>query len=221
MLTRTAYRMLGSLTDAEDIVQDAFVRWLRTDRAAVREPGAFLRRVVVRLCLDRLGSAQYRHEDYVGLWLPEPVLEGTFDEIDDVTLPLMVALERLTPLERAAFLLHDVFGLSFAEVARTIGRGAATCRQLASRARGHVRAERTRYRMSREQGLEIAEAFFAASRDGDLERLRVLLATDVAIHVDGGGKVAPRCPVSTTRCGSSRRSAGCSDASAHACFVTP
>jgi RNA polymerase sigma-70 factor (ECF subfamily) len=110
------------------------------------------------------------------------------DEIDDVTLPLMMALERLSPLERAAFLLHDVFGVSFEEIAETIGREAATCRQLASRARTHVRAARPRFHMPKERGLEIAAAFFAASRSGDMQQLRSLLAADVTVHADGGGK---------------------------------
>ncbi|GLS17173.1 hypothetical protein GCM10007874_01880 [Labrys miyagiensis] len=120
-LTRIAYRMLGSVADAEDVVQDAFLRWLAADRETVREPAAFLTRVVTRLCLDQLKSARHRRETYVGPWLPEPVLE-TEDEVEDVTLPLLLALERLTPLERAAFLLHDVFGLGFEEVSETIGR---------------------------------------------------------------------------------------------------
>ncbi|UVK46647.1 sigma-70 family RNA polymerase sigma factor [Mesorhizobium sp. AR07] len=189
-LLRAAYRMLASVADAEDIVQDAFLRWIDADRAAVREPEAFLRSVVTRLCLDHMKSARKRREDYVGLWLPEPVFEGAFDEADDITLPLMVALERLTPLERAAFLLHDVFGLSFSEIAETIDRDPAACRQLASRARVHVRSERTRFRTPRQRGLELAEAFFAASRDGDLQALRAMLVSDVAVYADGGGKVA-------------------------------
>jgi RNA polymerase sigma-70 factor (ECF subfamily) len=110
------------------------------------------------------------------------------DEIDDVTLPLMLALERLSPLERAAFLLHDVFGVGFDEIAETIGREPAACRQLASRARSHVRAARPRFQMPKERGLEIAAAFFTASRNGDMDRLRSLLAADVAVHSDGGGK---------------------------------
>jgi RNA polymerase sigma-70 factor, ECF subfamily len=171
-LVRVAYRMLGSVADAEDVLQDAFLRWLDVDRNAVREPEAFLRRVVTRLCLDRLKSVRRGRETYVGPWLPEPVVESAEDEIDDVTLPLLMALERLSPLERAAFLLHDVFGLGFEEVAATIGREPAACRQLASRARDHVRADRPRYPVPRERGLEIAEAFFAASRDGDMDRLR-------------------------------------------------
>lgn len=187
-LTRIAYRMLGSVADAEDVVQDAFLRWMGADRAAIREPEAFLRRVVTRLCLDQLKSARARRETYVGPWLPEPVVEEEA-EADDVTLPLMLALERLTPLERAAFLLHDVFGLPFDEIAETIGRDAAAARQLASRARTHVRAARPRFDMPKEKGLEIAAAFFHASRSGDMSALRGLLADDVSVYSDGGGKV--------------------------------
>jgi RNA polymerase sigma-70 factor, ECF subfamily len=196
-LVRVAYRMLGSVADAEDVLQDAFLRWLDVDRNAVREPEAFLRRVVTRLCLDRLKSVRRGRETYVGPWLPEPVVESGEDELDDdVTLPLLMAMERLSPLERAAFLLHDVFGLDFEEVAATIGREPAACRQLASRARAHVRANRPRYPVARKRGLEIAEAFFAASRDGDMVRLRALLAADVTVYTDGGGKVpARRAPV--------------------------
>ena len=186
MLARVAYRMLGSVADAEDVVQEAYLRWAAADRAVVRSPGAFLRRVVTRLCLDQLKSARARREEYWGPWLPDPVVEP--EETDDVTLPLMLALERLSPLERAAFLLHDVFGQSFDEVAETIGRDPAACRQLAARARDHVRAERPRYPVERDQGAAIAEAFFAASRSGDMTRLGDLLAEGVVLYSDGGGK---------------------------------
>jgi RNA polymerase sigma-70 factor, ECF subfamily len=188
-LTRIAYRMLGSVADAEDVVQEAFLRWLDADRGAVREPEAYLRRIVTRLCLDQLKSARRRRETYIGPWLPEPVVEAAEDETDDLTLPLMLALDRLSPLERAAFLLHDVFGVGFEEVALTLGRAPATCRQLASRARVHIRAARPRFPMPRERGLEMAAAFFAASRNGDMQSLRSLLAADVTACVDGGGKV--------------------------------
>ncbi len=189
-LIRIAYQMLGSVAEAEDVVQDAFLRWLDADRAAVREPEAFLRRTVTRLCLDVMKSARRRRETYVGPWLPEPVVDTQADEVEDVTLPLMMALERLSPLERAAFLLHDVFGAGFDEIAESLGRDEAACRQLASRARTHVRAQRPRFRIPKEQGLAIAEAFFAASRGGDLTALRSLLAADVVAHADGGGKRA-------------------------------
>ncbi|WP_409574680.1 sigma-70 family RNA polymerase sigma factor [Sphingopyxis sp. PET50] len=178
--------MLGSVADAEDVVQDAFLRWLGTDRGAVQEPAAFLRRTVTRLCLDQIKSAKNRRETYIGPWLPDPLVEE--EEADDVTLPLMLALERLSPLERAAFLLHDVFGVGFEEVAKTIDRDPAAARQLAARARTHVRDARPRYKLEKQQGVEIANAFFAASRSGDMGALGALLAADVGMWSDGGGK---------------------------------
>jgi len=185
-LMRVAYRMLGSVADAEDAVQEAFIRWMKADRGEVREPEAFLRRSVTRLCLDQLKSARRQRETYVGPWLPDPVVEEEQEE--DVALPLMLALERLSPLERAAFLLHDVFGLEFEEVAATIQRDPAACRQLAARARAHVREARPRFRLEKQRGLELAEAFFAASRSGDMKALGAMLAADVSVHADGGGK---------------------------------
>lgn len=185
-LMRVAYRMLGSVSDAEDVVQEAFIRWMGTDRSQVREPEAFLRRTVTRLCLDQLKSARHKRETYIGPWLPEPIVEE--DDLEDVTLPLMLVLERLSPLERAAFLLHDVFGLEFEEVATAIERDSAACRQLAARARGHVRQARPRFKVEKQRGLDIAEAFFAASRSGDMQALGALLTADVSSHADGGGK---------------------------------
>jgi len=188
-LTRVAYRMLGSMADAEDVVQEAFIRWMAADRASVDLPEAWLRRTVTRLALDQLKSARRKRETYLGPWLPEPVVEAEDEaEADDVTLPLLLALERLSPLERAAFLLHDVFGASFEEVAETLGREEAAVRQLASRARSHVRESRPRFDVPREKGRQIAEAFFAASRSGDMAGLQALLAADVVMHSDGGGK---------------------------------
>lgn len=185
-LLRRAYRMLGSVADAEDIVQEAWLRWARAERGAVRVPEAFLRRIVTRLCLDQLKSARVRREQYVGPWLPDPLIEPEVAE--DVTLPLMLALERLSPLERAAFLLHDVFGESFDEVSEHLGREPAACRQLAARAREHVRAEKPRFPLEPARGIEIAEAFLAASRGGELARLGALLSRDVKFYSDGGGK---------------------------------
>ena len=185
-LIRLAYRMLGSVAEAEDIVQDAYIRWHQADRAAVREPAAYLSRTITRLCLDHLNSARVRRETYVGPWLPEPVLEPEPEE-DDLSLTLMMALERLSPLERAAFLLHDVFGLGFDEIAATLGREPAACRQLAARARKNVRAAKPRYRVPPDEGRRMAEAFFTASRSGDVEALRTLLAEDVIAYTDGGG----------------------------------
>jgi RNA polymerase sigma-70 factor, ECF subfamily len=185
-LMRVAYRMLGSVADAEDVVQEAFIRWMGADRGELREPEAFLRRTVTRLCLDQLKSARRQRETYVGPWLPDPVVEE--EEEEDVTLPLMLALERLSPLERAAFLLHDVFGLGFEEVAATIQRDPAACRQLATRARTHVREARPRFQVDKRRGLELAGAFFSASRSGDMKALGAMLAADVSVHADGGGK---------------------------------
>ncbi|MDB5724044.1 MAG: polymerase, sigma-24 subunit, subfamily [Novosphingobium sp.] len=185
-LLRVAYRMIGSLTDAEDLVQEAFIRWAETDRAAVRVPAAFLRRVVTRLCLDHLKSARVQRETYAGPWLPEPVVEE--EPVEDITLPLMLALERLSPLERAAFLLHDVFGESYEEIALSLGREAAACRQLAARARANVQMERPRYVVDRAHGLEVAAAFFQASRGGGIANLSALLSQDARFHSDGGGK---------------------------------
>lgn len=185
-LLRVAYRMIGSMTDAEDLMQEAFIRWAETDRAAVRVPAAFLRRVVTRLCLDHLKSARVQRETYAGPWLPEPVVEA--EPIEDVTLPLMLALERLSPLERAAFLLHDVFGESYEEIAVSLGREEAACRQLAARARANVQMERPRYVVDRTHGLEVAAAFFQAARGGGIANLSALLTDDARFHSDGGGK---------------------------------
>lgn len=185
-LLRVTYRMLGSMADAEDVLQEAWLRWSGTDQDAVKVPGAFLRRVVTRLCLDNMKSARVRRVEYVGPWLPDPVLET--DPVEDVTLPLMLALERLSPLERAAFLLHDVFGESFDDIAESLGRGPAACRQLAARARDHVRAEKPRFPVERKHGLEIAQTFFAASRSGEIGHLGQMLAEDVSFYSDGGGK---------------------------------
>lgn len=185
-LMRVAYRMLGSVADAEDVLQEAFIRWIGTERDVVREPEAFLRRTVTRLCLDQLKSARRQREVYVGPWLPEPVVEDELEE--DITLPLLLALERLSPLERAAFLLHDVFNLGFDEIATTLRRDPAACRQLAKRARAHVQEARPRFRIERQRGLELAQAFYSASRSGDTGTLGAMLAEDVSMHTDGGGK---------------------------------
>lgn len=190
-LVRLAYRMLGSVADAEDIVQDAWLRWLAVDRDAVREPAAFLRTIVVRLCVNELTSARRRRETYIGPWLPEPIFDPEDGDLaDDITLPLMLALERLSPLERAAFLLHDVFGMDFDTVSEAIGREAAACRKLASRARAHIHDARPRFAIGKEQGRRLAAAFFMASRTGDMAALCRMLAEDVVTYADGGGKVS-------------------------------
>jgi RNA polymerase sigma factor (sigma-70 family) len=190
-LTRLAYRMTGSLTEAEDVMQDAWLRWVGVEGGIVSPP-AYLTRIVTRLCLDRRRSAQARRETYVGPWLPDPLVGSVEpDEMmaDDVTVTLMLALERLSPLERAAFLLHDVFDVPLTEVAITLNREPAAVRQLAARARKHVRAARPRFNVEPADADRITRAFFAAARDGDVAALSVLLARNVEIHTDGGGKI--------------------------------
>ena len=190
-LLRLAYRMTGSFAEAEDVVQDAWLRWSRVEES-VDQPSAYLTRIATRLCLDRMRSARARHETYVGAWLPDPLVGGTEDaepQADDITLTLMLALERLSPLERAAFLLHDVFGVALNEVAGTLDRDAAAVRQLASRARRHVQEAKPRYAVEQAEAERITRAFFAAARDGDVAGLRSMLAEDVVLMSDGGGKV--------------------------------
>jgi RNA polymerase sigma-70 factor (ECF subfamily) len=179
--------MLGSLAEAEDAVQEAWLRY-QGALAKVENPEAFLARITTRICLDALKSARHRRETNVGPWLPEPICDTGEQVSDDVTLTLMLALERLSPLERAAFLLHDVFGVGLDEVARALEREPAACRKLASRAREHVRDARPRYPMSEEEGDRIAAAFHVASRAGDVAGLQRLLADDVTFYSDGGGK---------------------------------
>jgi RNA polymerase sigma-70 factor (ECF subfamily) len=184
-----AYRMLGSVAEADDVVQDAFLRWREVDRSAVDEPRAYLARVVSRLCLDRMRSASRRREQYVGIWLPEPVVAEPAESLaDDLSVALLLALERLSPLERAAFLLHDVFDMDYVAVADAIGRNEAACRQLAARAREHVRDERRRYPPSDTEARTVADAFVAAVLTGDTERLARTLAEGAVLYGDGGGK---------------------------------
>lgn len=195
-LTGLAYRMLGSRAEAEDVVQDAYLRWHAADRAAIEEPRRYLGTVVTRLCLDRMKSAKARREIYVGQWLPEPVVDETFDDgsagelAHDISVALMLLLERLSPLERASFLLHDVFGLDFSEVSRTLGRNEAACRQLAARAREHIETGRPRFSASPEEGRRLAAAFQAAAASADTKALARLLADDAVLYTDGGGKRA-------------------------------
>lgn len=190
-LTRLAYRMTGSLTEAEDVVQDAWLRWAVVD-GGIESPPAYLTRIVTRLCLDRSRSARAQRETYVGPWLPDPLVgsvELSETVSDDITVTLMLALERLSPLERAAFVLHDVFDVPLSEVAITLDREPAAVRQLASRARKHLRGARPRFNIEPADAERITRAFFAAARDGDVAALSALLAENVEIHSDGGGKV--------------------------------
>jgi RNA polymerase sigma-70 factor (ECF subfamily) len=184
-----AYRMLGSVAEADDVVQDAFLRWREVDRAAVDEPRGYLARIVSRLCLDRMKAASHRREQYVGFWLPEPVVAAPAASLaDDLSVALLLALERLSPLERAAFLLHDVFDMDYAAVGDAIGRNEAACRQLAARAREHVRDERPRYQPNDAEAQSVVDAFMAAAVTGDTDQLARTLAEGAVFYGDGGGK---------------------------------
>jgi DNA-directed RNA polymerase specialized sigma24 family protein len=210
-LLSLAFRMLGTVAEAEDAVQETYIRWYRLsegERAEIRVPRAWLTRAASRICLNVLGSARRRHEEYVGPWLPEPVPSLAFpagttpqDPLDRVTLDdsvstaLLVVLESMTPAERVAFVLHDVFAVPFPEVAEAVGRTPAACRQLATSARRRTRADRSR-RASRSEHDDIVRAFAAAARSGDIAGLVAVLDPDVVLRSDGGGRVtAARRPV--------------------------
>src|SRR5262245_30596082 len=199
-----AYRMLGSMADAEDAVQEAYLRWHATDRDNVLDPRAYLMPTTTRICLDLLTSARARREEYVVPWLPEPILDtaalapdSRTELAEDLSIALLMTLERLSPLERAAFLLHDVFDFSFDDVAAALERSEAACRRLASRARAHVRESRPKGTSASpvrpgeidSRHAALLSAFTAASQAGDLNAITKLLASDVRVVVDGGGKV--------------------------------
>jgi RNA polymerase sigma-70 factor, ECF subfamily len=198
LLFSLAYRMLASVSEAEDVVQEAFLRYRRArdEGAAVASPKAYLSAIVTRLAIDELRSARARRETYSGQWLPEPLLtdEGAGDpavlaeQADSLSMAFLLLLERLTPAERAVFLLHDVFGYGYDEVAGIVGRSEANCRQIALRARRHVEAEKPRFEASRRERDELAARFFAAAGEGDVDGLVGLLAQDVVVVGDGGGK---------------------------------
>ncbi len=199
-----AYRMLGSMAEAEDAVQEAYLRWHDTDRNRVEQPRAFLMTTTTRICLDVLKSARMKREEYVGPWLPDPVTDtaslapdSQTELAEDLSVALLLALDRLSPLERAAFLLHDVFDYSFSQVAAALDRNEAACRQLASRARARVREARPKG-LTPPRGAstsidpkheKLLTAFIGAARSGDIETLTRLLASDARLVTDGGGKV--------------------------------
>ena len=200
-----AYRMLGSMADAEDAVQETYLRWHATEREKVADARAFLMTTTTRICLDILTSARARREEYVGPWLPEPVLDtaalapdSRTELAEDLSIALLLTLERLSPLERAAFLLHEVFDFSFGEVAAALDRSEAACRQLAARARAHVREVRPRGAIAAEahaggmdaKHAELLSTFVQATQSGDLDGLTKLLASDVRVVTDGGGRAA-------------------------------
>ncbi|WP_268257180.1 RNA polymerase sigma-70 factor [Streptomyces zaomyceticus] len=198
MLLGVAYRMLGRAADAEDVVQEAWLRWTAEDRAEVREPRAFLVRITTRLAIDRLRQAQTRRESYVGPWLPEPVVTDFGPSVpdtaerallaDSVSLAVLVVLESLSPLERAVFVLREAFGFPFAEIATTLDRSEAAVRQLAGRARRHVDEGKPRYDVDPVERRDLTERFLSAAAGGDLGDLLALLAPDVRLVGDSGGK---------------------------------
>ncbi|MFE5023422.1 RNA polymerase sigma-70 factor [Streptomyces sp. NPDC056656] len=198
VLMGVAYRMLGRVADAEDVVQDAWLRWARADRDEVREPRAYLVRVATRLAIDRLRQAQTRREAYVGPWLPEPLVTDFGPTAPDtaeaavlaesVSLAVLVVLESLSPLERAVFVLREAFGFPFAEIATTLERSESAVRQLAGRARKHVDERRPRFDVDPVEQRDLTERFLAAATGGDLEGLMALLAPDARLVGDSGGK---------------------------------
>ncbi len=198
LLFSIAYRMLGSVADAEDVVQETHLRYERAiaDGAVIESPKAYLSAVATRLAIDELRSARRRRENYSGQWLPEPLLTDDGDDdpalaaeqSDSLSMAFLLLLERLGPVERAVFLLHDVFGYEHREIAQIVDRTEANCRQLARRARQRVHEDRPRFDTSREERARLAERFFAAVGDGDVDGLVELLAADVAVYGDGGGK---------------------------------
>ncbi len=193
-LQALAYRMLGTWSDVDDVVQDAFLRV--RDGASLDDPRTYLRRIVTRLCLDRVKSARARREQYVGFWLPEPVIGAELEwetspveQQQDVSFALMLMLQRLSPLERAAFILRDVFDADYSEIADALDRSEQACRQLASRARTQVRALRSRYQPTQAQIDDVLAAFLQASQTGDPAPLRAVLTSDALLLTDSGGKV--------------------------------
>jgi RNA polymerase sigma-70 factor (ECF subfamily) len=190
-LARLAYRMLGSLADADDVLQDAYLRWDREGRASARSPRPYLYGLVTRLCIDQHRARAARRQEYIGPWLPEPVVEpsGSDAEVaESVSLALLVVLESLTPVERAAYLLRRVFDYDYAEIADVLGKSEANCRQLVSRAEGHVLERRPRFEPDPAEAGRVTDAFLQACASGDLGRLVQLLTDDAVLYSDGGGK---------------------------------
>ncbi|MEU8788406.1 RNA polymerase sigma-70 factor [Streptomyces sp. NPDC048643] len=197
VLTGVAYRMLGRVADAEDVVQEAWLRWSAADRSDIREPRGYLVRVTTRLAIDRLRQIKSRHEAYVGPWLPEPYVTDFADTVEDsaeravladtVSLAVLVVLESLSPLERAVFVLREAFGYPYADIAAVLDRGEPAVRQLAGRARKHVEERRPRYEVDPAERRDLTERFLAAAVEGDLEGLMSLLAPDARLIGDSGG----------------------------------
>jgi RNA polymerase sigma-70 factor (ECF subfamily) len=196
LLFGIAYRMLGSVAEAEDAVQEAWLRFQTAPLDELESPRAWLTTIVTRLCLDQLKSARSRRESYVGPWLPEPMRTDTTVDPESISLAFLVLLESLTPQERAVYLLHEVFDYAHAEIAQMLGNDEAACRQLLHRAKSSVSARRPRFSPSREAHQQLLQSFLSAVAAGDLSRLQSLLASDARTYSDGGGKAtAARKPV--------------------------
>jgi RNA polymerase sigma-70 factor (TIGR02957 family) len=201
LLVSVAYRTLGSVSDAEDVVQEAWLRWSNLDHSGINDPRAFLVRVTTRLAIDRLRRAKARRESYVGPWLPEPVLSehDVAEEVglaESISMAMLIVLETLSPLERAVFVLREAFGMPYAEIGEVVGRKEDAVRQLARRARGHVQERRLRYEADETEQRRVAERFLEAASGGDLEALMGVLAPGVTLVADGGGRaLAPLRPV--------------------------
>ena len=197
LLFSIAYRMLGSVADAEDTLQEAFLRWEHASGSEIRSPKAFLVTIVTRLCVNQLQSARARREEYVGEWLPEPLVTDPGSDAaeairvdESVSMALLLLLERLTPAERAVFLLHEVFDYKHAEIAEALAMTEANSRQLLRRAQQHVRLTRPRFRSPAGEHLELLQSFSDAARRGDMAHLISMLSSDVVMHTDGGGKAS-------------------------------
>jgi RNA polymerase sigma-70 factor, ECF subfamily len=195
LLFSVAYRMLGSVADAEDMLQETFIRWQQAADDDIRSPRAFLVTIISRLCINHLQSARVQREEYVGQWLPEPLVTDPGSDpleiirVDEsLTMAFLVLLERLTPVERAVFLLREVFEYEYSEIAAVLGQSEANCRQILRRARQHVSAMRPRFKASARKQNDLLERFLQATGNGDLDGLVALLASDVVLHSDGGGK---------------------------------
>jgi len=195
LLFSIAYRMLGTVADAEDMLQETFIRWQQTKDEDIRSPRAFLVTIISRLCVNQLQSARAQREEYVGEWLPEPIMTdpasdplGLIKVDESLSMAFLILLERLTPIERAVFLLREVFEYEYAEIAAILGQSEPNCRQILRRARQHVGAMRPRFKISERKKKNLLERFLEASTSGDMEGLVSLLASDVVLQSDGGGK---------------------------------
>jgi RNA polymerase sigma-70 factor (ECF subfamily) len=192
-----AYRMLGSRADAEDALQDAYIRWRGSEPSELHNPQAWLATIVTRLCIDRLRAAKTERETYTGSWLPEPLLsprpaspDRTAELASDISVAFLTVLERLAVEERAAFLLHEVFDFDYSEIAQIIGKSQVSCRQIVHRAKRRVQEDRPRFTVNQQTHTQLVEKFMAAASLGSREQITALIAEDVRVTVDGGGKVS-------------------------------